>query len=67
MYNYCDYGESGAFVVSRFLVARLCAMPSAGVGLMGLVTAAKKYIHHPTYGNAARALLAALNLAEDLG
>jgi hypothetical protein len=49
----------------RIALAVIAIVLSAG-GIIGLVTAAKRYVHHPTYGNAARAFLAALNLAEDL-
>jgi hypothetical protein len=47
-------------------LALVAIIVSAGIGLIGLVAAAKRYVHHLTYGNAARTFLAALNLAEDL-
>jgi hypothetical protein len=47
-------------------LALIAIMASAGVGLISLTAAAKKYIHHPAYGYAANTFLAALNLAEDL-
>jgi hypothetical protein len=47
-------------------LALIAIIVSAGIGLIGFVAAAKRYVHHPTHGNAARTLLAALNLAEDL-
>jgi hypothetical protein len=49
----------------RIALAVIAIVLSAG-GIIGLVAAAKRYVHHPTYRNAARAFLAALNLAEDL-
>jgi hypothetical protein len=51
---------------AKAVVALIIVLVSAGAGLMALIAAAKRYVHHPTYGNAARAFLAALNLAEDL-
>jgi len=47
-------------------LALVAVVISAGVSLVGLIVAAKRLVRHPTYGNAARALLAALNLAKDL-
>jgi hypothetical protein len=49
----------------KIALAAVAIVLSVG-GVVGLVAAAKRYVHHPTYGNAARAFLGALNLAEDL-
>jgi hypothetical protein len=49
----------------KIAVAVFAIIVSAG-GIYQLIVAARKYAHDPTYGNAARTFLAALNLAEDL-
>lgn len=50
----------------KIALAALITIVGSVVGLVSLIAAAKKYVHHPDYGNAARTFLAALNLAEDL-
>jgi hypothetical protein len=35
-------------------------------GVVGLITAAKKYEHHQTWGNTAKLVLAVFGLAQDL-
>jgi phosphatidylserine synthase len=50
----------------QIALAALITVLGSLVGFIGLIAAAKKYIHHPTYGNAARMFLATLHLAEDV-
>jgi hypothetical protein len=51
---------------NQITLAALIIIVGSVVGFIGLIEAAKRLVRHPTYGNAARTFLAALNLAEDL-
>jgi hypothetical protein len=49
----------------KIALAVIAILASVG-SIYGLIAALKGLAHHPTYGNAARAVLAALKLADEL-